>query len=804
MYKVTFMNVDKKIIRSLKSLKSKNGHSLYNADKLLKSIHEIISGKTKLKIIVSDVENELDYSFEGKIISSNEEPPKLMEILEEDIIASGHEDAQKIINELEKQYQLEAANQNLDEIQDKSRASKRGNKKGLKLMARIKNGSKNIEESNEANDFDELEESEVSISTAVNDDFAEINDDVINNYTESFEDDNITDLENTNEDITNSFEEINTDSYENIEGENNEHVKESPLLDEFDTNKDMLIEEVYEETYSDHLDSLNKAESKDAYQKKNEKVIFPAYDSYLNLSQVNPTIERNKERFEKEHLIKFLGLNTFAADKKNSDLNSIMFNYAMNMLDESKFVLLKDYLHNSIEAIKDKTQTNLAQAYEQAMALDYEEEATQKLKDDLEKIYDESDAVFEGYQNEQDEEYRVKLEKFEHEQEKALEEFKRGQSLEKSIYIQELDTKKSGRISLYKEKVQSELNTKKEKLLDGKMYELKYMSINQLTETKRQNVRFFEEELDGAVDDSWVSMQKALEELRNDIEVRIPSWKQELNEKRKLEAEEREEERKKEELELQKQRIELQRQQLELNKNGGSLKNLENEDNVFKLIEKKFSEIDKRINNKLQTQPQPTNSIHPLPEIQSNKKNNKRSKTVITSGALAVLIGSGALIGYLSTNDHNPNIAEAKSNGYEELESKLNDLEGKLNTENIKNDTELPRLDSLLKEKKYEEAMRLYKDEGSLTKIEENLFENKDLPTLIIFNKTFENETTYGSLDESILSKETDKVVKTYKGLSKKAKENISKSRRAAMALLLYQEDEKKLANEILEIKNNK
>ncbi|MGG4263771.1 hypothetical protein [Peribacillus simplex] len=794
MYKVTFTNVDKKVVRALKILKSKNGHTLYNADKLLENIHEIISGETKFNIIVSDVENELDYSFENKIINSNEEIPRLLEILEEDIIASGHDDAQKIINELEKQYQLEAANQNVDEIQDKSRAAKRGNKKGLKFMDRIK-GSKNIEKS-----IDELEKSEVLIgSSVVNDDFAEINDEIIEDSSEPFEDDDIADHTNTNKDLSESFEEINTNRHENIKEENTE----SP--GEFDPNKDMIIDDTYEETYSVHPDELKKAEINDVSHKQNEKVIFPAYDSYLNISQVTPTIERNKERFEKEHLIKFLGLNTFGADKNNSDLHSIMFNYANNMLDDSKFVLLKDYLHNSIETIKDKIQTKLGQAYEQAMALDYEEEATIKLKEDLEKIYVESDSIFEGYQKEQDEEYLVKLAKFEHEQEKALEEFKKGQLLEKSIYIQELDTKKSARISLYKDKVQFDLNTKKEKLLDNKMYELKYMSINQLTETKRQSIRSFEEELDVSVDDSWVSMQNALKELKNDIELKIPFWKQELNEKRKLEAEEREEERKKEELELQKQRIELQRQQLELNKNGGTVKNQsENQDTVFELIEKKFSEFDKRIESKLQNQPQPINNIHPLPESPSHKNSNKRTKTLVTSGALAVLIGGGALlgIGYSSSNDDNTNIAEAKSkNGYEELENKLNDLEGKLTTENIAKVTESPSLESLLNEKKYEEAMRLYKDKDSLTKIEDNLFENKDLPTLIIFNKTFGNETTYGSLDEGILSKETNKVVKIYKGLPNNAKENLSKNRRAAMALLLYQEDEKKLANEILENK---
>lgn len=93
-----------------------------------------------------------------------------------------------------------------------------------------------------------------------------------------------------------------------------------------------------------------------------------------------------------------------------------------------------------------------------------------------------------------------------------------------------------------------------------------------------------------------------------------------------------------------------------------------------------------------------------------------------------------------------------------------------------------------------------FNDPDSLEKIEETLYLNKELETLITFNKTFNKETAFGSLDEAILSKETDKLITIYKKMSESDKKNLTKERKASMALLFFQKDEKKLANQVLGI----
>ncbi|MDM5335784.1 hypothetical protein QUF84_00540 [Fictibacillus enclensis] len=785
MFKVVFKDVHKKLLRSIKPLKkAKGGHSLCEADQLLKQIHETVSGSTQFTIIVIDVENELDYAFENVTISSETEPLSLLEILEEDIITSGHEGAQKLISDLQRQFEQEQRQGEPEPV------SSRVNKKRSGFMGRLKKDPKQ-QESQETSSMDEEPEEETSI-----DDFAEIHEDL----SSSDFGDSITNDGSAMQEPEPSFQ------WEESQGDADPAIEETqeskPPVEESDSST--MIVDSFDQGF-DEQSSLA-AEPKESHQeKKSEKVVFPGYDAYLDVSQLQPAIHRNKERFENEQLLKFLGLNSMAAAKQGTDLHSIMIRYAQNMLDDSKFVLIRDYLDNSIENLKDKTQTQLVQAYEKAMSVEYEEEAKREANEELNQLLSDGDLKIDQFQQEQDEEYQAAVDKFNLDQEKALEDFKKRLELEKSSFLKDLNTKTFTRMSLFKENLEMELNQKKDNMLDEKMFELKYQSINQLTESKRNTIRYFEGTLDDVVDDSWVKMQNALERLRKDIEEKLPAWKEELEEKRRVEMEDREEKRKQEELELQKQQIELQRKQLELNKKPAPSTTSEpNNEGLLQLIEKRFYEIDQKIDHKLDQQ---TAAVQPplSSGTSSTPNTTKKTKTILAGGALAVLIGGGALLSFGLNGNEPANVAEAQSNtNVEDLVQKINDLEGKVNTDQPNEEADTPSLDQLLQEKKYEEAMRLFKDKDSLKRIEDTLYENKELPTLILFNKTFDNETVYGSLDEAILTKDTKKVEKLYKEMPKGAKDGLSKSRKSAMALLFYQQNNKKLADEVMGNKKQK
>ncbi|MEY8742820.1 hypothetical protein AB9M62_25485 [Bacillales bacterium AN1005] len=809
MYKVTFGKVDKKVSRSIKALKNKSGFALPEADRLLKEMQKTISKEMKITITIHDLENEIDYTFEQKAISPEEKEPKLMDILEDDIIASGHEDAQKIISELEKQYQIELTAEKETEEKENSRTA-RGNKKSLFSKFKKNKEEETQEVTNDFddldNDFDDLDVDENNYSsTAVNDDFTDLNDlDDLNDFPYEptseekadvwgdFKEDTV--LENT---YTNEFTELGSftegaakEEFSFNDFEDQEYIPPDFTEQELEQTPEQVM--IYDEFTED--ESLSGAQSNENSQLKHEQVIFPIYDTFIDLSSINSVVDRNKGRFDNENLIKFLGLNKLN-DSTIPELNAVIVDYAKNALSDTKFELIRDYFLNQVETIKDKAQTELSQAYEQAMALNYREAAKEQNAEELQAIGLKRESEFDHYKLEQEQEYNNKLEKFELEQEKALEEFKKMQANEKAIFVNDLNTKRETRIGIYKDNMQLELENSMNDFLDDKMFDLKNASVNQLTEMKRRMIRIFEEELDGRVDDTWNTMQSALTELKEDIQSRIPNWTIELSRKRKLEAEEREEQRKQKELELERERIEVQRQQLRAiqNKTEGTTNTGMNEEIFLKMLDRYNDLLDKTLEVN-QVNNVPTSQVYEQPQQQPevSTSTKKRKKSLLTSGiAGALLLGGGGLfLGQSLSNTDSNHVAQAKAPASTNVEQE--------SAAEVQKQEVTPDLKELLQEKNYDEAMSLYKDSESLVTIEETLYQNKDLASLITFNKAFDGETVYGKIDEAILSKDDKKVTELYKKMSEVDKKNLSKERKSDIALSLYQRDENKLASKLL------
>lgn len=803
MYKVTLTDIDKKVVKKInsKNLKSKNGHSLYYADQIMKLIHKNIEGSTKLTIIVSDLENELDYGFEDIAINSNLAEPNIIELLTEDILSSDHddEDSRKLINNLEKQFQLEALKEREDTPNTNSRSNK-PSKKGFNLFGKSKKQETVQNEPATLEDEDDFDlvnnEDDLSLveTQSTSNDFEDLSYDFNEIKEGSFVEQE--ELESTSYMTAAAYEE-NQNEEDFFPLDVPETIKEDYPVSKEEDPENWVIEDDY--SHEIPTETVTKESTK-----KNEQIIFPEYNHYLDLSTVIPTIERNKERLEKENLIKFLGLNTLSNEETMPELDQIIHGFAFKSLDDSNFVLLRDYFSSAIEEVKNKTKTVLAHTYEKALSLDYEAAALQDIDEEVNKIYEESTTNFNSYAEKQDEEYNHKLSKFEFEQEKALEEFLKEQKREKDIFVRDLDNKKSGLIELFKDNLQVEINSKKEKLLDQRLYELKYDSTNQLAEGKRQQLIDLEDEVTEIVDSTWKKLRAEIFDLKKEIEKRIPQWKEEIEQKRRLDSLTKEEKIRQEELKLEKERLEIARKNLELEMNGNKNRNNESqpEMEIMSLIEERFSNMmDEKINTSLQ-------SIIQTPQNEKvDMKETKKKKSLIplVGGSLILLTAGGMFAGQLLGDENTPKVAEAKQvSDYDRLAEQLNTLESKLSNDPSTTTQANDSLDTLLREKKYEEAMRIYKDKDSLEKIEQELYINKDLATLTIFNKTFEGETKFGAIDEAILSKNVGKTKEIYKAMQKDVKDNLSKQQKADMALLFYQNDNEELGNEILGVKKDK
>ncbi|WP_077356025.1 hypothetical protein [Virgibacillus halodenitrificans] len=783
MYRISFTDIDRSLLKANKALKSKKGHSLLEAETNLNAAKKSLIDTVTLTIVLTDVEKGLDYIFDN--VKVYDVSPGLMQILESEITTSGHEDAHRLINDIEKSYQEEINSQN-------SRVSKRS--KGIRLFnsKKGKNGDSEKNNITEEDDFKEIEQ----VGRSEEGDFEEIKS--LSEFSE-IENEDIQDLPDQELEKTDyQFVDLSQHDEENVpeeqtylphfEEEDEEQVNHY-VNNNFPEEESVEIEEDF--VMEEESDSDNSENNKDL---KHERVVFPAYNNYLDLTGVDSTISRFTERFEKDHLVKFLGLSALSSDAVLTDLDAVKLNFAINALDESEFILLKDYFHNSIENIKDKTQTQLTQVYEKAMMFDYEEEANQTLQEEFSSILKKSENTLSDYENQQEQEYSLKLDKFEHEQEIALEEFKRKQALERSLYVQDLDNKKANRISVFKDDLQNNLTQKKEDMVDSKMFELKYQSINELTETKRLAIRNFENQLDNAMDDVWDKLQESLKKLKEDIQERIPAWKDEIKEKHKSEAAKREEARKERELELERERIELQRRQLE----KGDQDEKKEKETITDFERKMEAYTDKITNIVTQSQVSQHPMMYSIPQIsqQDNKSQNNSNKIIAIGVTAALLIGGGTIVGKsLVAADVEPAKAQSQIQ-YEELASSISSLEDKFNLNEVSVPKENEKsLEDLINEKNYGQALKKFNDKDSLNAIETAIFNDKDLKALTSFNET--NKSIFGELDAAILSGDSKKVVGIYNELTEDEQKALTDDRKEKIAFLLYQSGETEVAEKI-------
>lgn len=807
MYIVTFettdekgrikQKLDKKIIRTIKGINVKTGHTLHETEQLLKDIHDVVNGATLVPISLIDEANEKKYMFEDIFVDSEKPSPKFMDIMEDRIISSGHEDSRRILNALEKQYEEETP-QYEAKVASQKEIAKTTKKPGFPPIGGLfkREKKKNVEQIQ--SDFAELEqlpgandepEETYPDQEDYQNDFSDLAEEAVGE-----EDPNPNEWDNEeNESLEESDEEESglTGMYQFDDSED-DYASDRDIEDE---TEESILEDNY---YTDFQDETADPEEEMIYKKKHERVIFPGYDEYVGLSALNAIIERQEKRFEKEHLVKLLGLNALTTDTAQTELDAVKLHYALHALDETKFALLRDHFQSEIGDVKDKAQLQLSNAYEVAMNTDYEERATEVLSEQIDTFRNEATVEFQEFESEQDHEYLTKMEKYEFEQAKALEEFKKQQQLEKGQYEQDLQDKRASRLALYKDNMQEQLDKKKEHLIDEKMYEIKSSFINHLSETKRQAVRDVEINIDNVVDNTWENTQDAIEELKQAIETRIPVWKKEIEEKRKIQAEEREELRKQEELRLKKEEIELQRQKLEKDK---AIQNVEEASSVAKILEKKLEEYDEKF-NRLSKKESESSPVVPLPQQPTTKSELSKQSKILLSGAtvLMLMLGSGFVGTKMATDKQEANTVKAEEiTKYEELSAIIAELEEKVGSSDVQETVipgEVETLDSLLAEKKYERAMSLFKDPESLKIIEETLFKNEDLATLVIFNKTF--ETLYGKLDEAILSGDVEQLMAQYESLSDEAKGQLTDERKTALALHFYQQGKTELASTVL------
>lgn len=523
-YKFQFIDVPKKINRSMKKFNIKTLFSITETQEWLEKMSDATSESFLITLSCKDEEEGVEYELDGIKIYSNFKP-NLLEIIEQQFLeAEEVQNSSHIVTTINRQYQDEVAS----------------------------GGYEYIEET----------QNEIIQSTEISLPVSEVseNEDVYEEKEEVME---IPSVSNENEE---EAMEIVSDTPTEENG--NENHIDSYLSE---TTQDIVQHgDVTEENYNAVVHPL---------EQKNT-VVFPEYENYHSLNEVtsiSETITRFQQRLQPDNLVKMLGLTTLA-DKTDTQLKEITYNYAMNSLNEQEFVLLNDHFIKETERVLKINNGTLAQAYEQAMLMNYEQEVLEIKAEEIEAINQAAINETYGFEVEQMDLFNSKREKMQVEHEaqiKALESKLRNEmSLFEASETERLNNLKA-QVKQNAEKTASEEVTK---LKDVETYNLKSQSVRYLVDGKREMINSTITELDEAINNIWDNTLAELQKLKERLEDKTPEWRAGIKEQQEMRLKEQAEEREQQKIDLERMKIESE------NSNVDQLKR-ENEDLMYKLRE---------------------------------------------------------------------------------------------------------------------------------------------------------------------------------------------------------------------------
>ncbi|HHR2644251.1 TPA: hypothetical protein ACSY4N_14210 [Listeria monocytogenes] len=239
---------------------------------------------------------------------------------------------------------------------------------------------------------------------------------------------------------------------------------------------------------------------------------------------------------------------------------------------------------------------------------------------------------------------------------------------------------------------------------------------------------------------------------------------------------------------------ELRMKKMEQDKELEERKQLANEKQTVEQMKHEIQRSKEEYNNAIQLVEQMSKWM--VPGDRKNvsdlkEKNNSILKTVIlsfTAILCATVLGLGILFG-LKYMSENKDTAVAKEQ-----------IAAQVQPEKVTYSEENPSLDALLNQKEFIKAAQLYPD--SRNQIESTIFELKDVSALKRFNEVF--KTSYGALDEAILSQDFNKQIQFYEEnptltYTSKQLETIGNSYANTNKLQEAKEIQKKINSETLE-----
>ncbi|MED3310301.1 hypothetical protein P4436_05690 [Bacillus thuringiensis] len=319
------------------------------------------------------------------------------------------------------------------------------------------------------------------------------------------------------------------------------------------TNEVDSVQSLEEELLHSDLD-VQKTNKESEMEVQTQDVVFPDYEEYLNISEVEAKQKRYDSRFTVKHLLSRFGM----SEEATTELEKKKIQYAKNVLSGKDFLLIQDKYYQEVNNLRDEIRLALENIYKEVMMRDYQKEAEERLQDIFEQGFQTRLAQLNEFENKEVQEMQKKLTAFTEKQRLDLESFKLKQEAELTAYQSELEGRKNTLVSAREEELKKEIEAEERKTTSEKLYELKVEGKKELVDEKNGYLSDFIERIENLMNTVNEQQEMELTILENEIQQLIPEWKEEIQAERISEQEKQRQEMEREKLELEKQALHLQ------------------------------------------------------------------------------------------------------------------------------------------------------------------------------------------------------------------------------------------------------
>ncbi|NKX13246.1 hypothetical protein [Bacillus cereus] len=300
------------------------------------------------------------------------------------------------------------------------------------------------------------------------------------------------------------------------------------------TNEVDSVQSLEEELLHSDLDNL-KTNKEPEMEAQTQDVVFPDYEEYLNISEVETKQKRYDSRFTVKHLLSRFGM----SEEATTELEKKKIQYAKNVLSGKDFLLIQDKYYQEVNNLRDEIRLALENIYKEVMMRDYQKEAEERLQDIFEQGFQTRLAQLNEFENKEVQEMQKKLTAFTEKQRLDLESFKLKQEAELTAYQSELEGRKNTLVSAREEELQKESESEKRKATTEKVYELKIAGKNELIDKKNEYLSDSIEMTEQIMNDANEQQEVRFTVLEDKIKQLIPEWKEEIQAEHDKEMKER-------------------------------------------------------------------------------------------------------------------------------------------------------------------------------------------------------------------------------------------------------------------------